>query len=225
MVVVSARGRSFSSGLDCTAYLVNDLVSLKPDGLDPARNGLKVSEGLRFMQGAIYSVEACGKPVIAVLHGNAMGAGLDLACACDIRYCSADTKVSVRQPQLGFISDMGALVWMPKITGNGSWVRELAYTARLADAQECLRFGLVSKVLDSQAAALAAAMETATVIADKSPIAMHGTKINLNYARDHGVTEGLHFISVWQAANIQAEDVAIAVQAAMTKTKPEFPKL
>jgi delta(3,5)-delta(2,4)-dienoyl-CoA isomerase len=80
-------------------------------------------------------------------------------------------------------------------------------------------------VLDSPEKALAAAMETATIIAEKSPIAMHGTKINLNYARDHGVAEGLHFISVWQAANIQSEDVILAVQAAMTKTKPQFPRL
>ena len=224
-MVISAKGRSFSSGLDCTYYAVNDLITLRPDGADAARNGLKVSEQVRSMQAAIYSIEACGKPVIAALNGSAMGAGLDLACACDIRYCSADTKVCIRQPHLGFVSDMGAIVWMQKITGNGSWVRELAYTARFADAQECLRFGLVSKVLDSPEQALAAAMETATIIAEKSPIAMHGTKINLNYARDHGVAEGLHFISMWQAANIQSEDVILAVQAAMTKTKPQFPRL
>lgn len=211
--------------MDGKVYLVNDLISLKLDSPDTARNGLKISEFVRSLQAAIYCVETCGKPVIAALHGLTFGAGLDLSSACDIRYCAADTQVCIRQPHIGLVSDMGAIVWMQKVTGNGSWVRELAYTARTASADECLRFGLVNKVLETREKTVEAALATAALIAEKSPIAVHGTKINLNYSRDHSVAEGLHFISVWQAANIQTEDLMTAVQAAMTKTKPVFSKL
>ncbi len=84
-------------------------------------------------------------------------------------------------------------------------MRELCFTARNLPANEALAAGLVSQVHKDQASLLAAARALATHIATKSPIAVMGTKHNLNYARDHTVEEGLNYISVWNMAMLQVK--------------------
>jgi delta(3,5)-delta(2,4)-dienoyl-CoA isomerase len=72
---------------------------------------------------------------------------------------------------------------------------------------------------------VSAALDMARIIASKSPVAIAGTKHILNHARDHSVTEGLDYVAVWNAGMLNTEDIAIAVQANMNKTKPVFSKL
>ena len=70
-----------------------------------------------------------------------------------------------------------------------------------------------------------AALEMAKLIASKSPIAVAGTKVNLVYARDHTVQDGLDKVATWNMAMLQSDDVPTAAMAFMTKSKPEFSKL
>ena len=77
-------------------------------------------------------------PVIAAIHGFCIGAGVDLVTACDIRVCAADTKFSIKEVDIGLAADIGTLQRFQKVVGNGSWTRELTYTARFFDAQEAL---------------------------------------------------------------------------------------
>lgn len=104
-------------------------------------------------------------------------------------------------------------------------MRELAYTARAFDSSEAKDIGLVSRVLADKEACIDAAVHLAADVASKSPVAVQGTKLNLNYSRDHTVEEGLAFVGLWNALALQSEDVMKAVQSAMTKTKPTFSKL
>lgn len=82
----------------------------------------------------------------------------------------------------------------PKIVGNDSLIRELVYTARKFDANEAHNLGLVSRIFQDQEALLNSAIETAKVIASKSPVAVQSSKVNLIYSRDHSVDEGLKYI-------------------------------
>ena len=85
----------------------------------------------------------CHKPVIAAVHGHCIGGGLNLITACDVRYCTRDAWFSLREVDVGLAADIGALQRLPRVAGNDSLVRELAYTARRFEAAEALQLGLV----------------------------------------------------------------------------------
>lgn len=80
-------------------------------------------------------------------------------------------------------------------------------------------------MLPDRKALMEAAMETAELIATKSPVAVQGTKHNLVYSRDHGVEEGLRYQCAWNAAMLQSEDLVRSAQASMTGKAPTFSKL
>ena len=122
-------------------------------------------------------------------------------------------------------ADVGTLQRLPRIVGGDSLVRELCYTARKMPAEEALGCGLVSRLLADKDAAVAAALKTAELIAEKSPVAVQGTKHNLIYARDHSVPESLRYMAAWNSAMLQSEDVMKAAVAAMSKEKPKFKNL
>lgn len=87
-------------------------------------------------------------------------------------------------------------------------------------ADEAARVGLVSRVLPDKESLLAAALETASLIASKSPVAIQGTKHHLNYARDHSVQESLHYMATWNAAMLQSNDMVVASMASMDRSAP-----
>merc|ERR1719277_2763481 len=104
------------------------------------------------------SIERCRKPVVVALHNAVIGGGVDLACACDIRYCSQDTFFSIAEVNVGLAADVGTLQCLPKIVANDSVVRELALTGRKFKADEALALGLVGKVLPDKEACLKEAL-------------------------------------------------------------------
>jgi len=220
VVILSARGKSFCAGLDLT-----DPLNQPPSAQDAARRGLKFIDHVKIMQDGISAVELCLKPVIAVVHGACVGAGVDLITAVDIRICADDAYVCVKEAAVGLAADVGTLARLPKIVGNDSAVRELCLTARNFDSKEAHRLGLVSAVLPSLEEAMVQAKHIAGLIAANSPVAVVGTKKNLNYARDHTVHDSLDYVRTWNASMIQTDDIGEGFSASMKKTKPVFSKL
>ena len=92
------------------------------------------------------AIEECGKPVIGVAHNKTVGGAIDLLSWCDVRYCTADTEIISKEIDIGFAADIGSIQRLTKICGNESWVREMAYSARWANAEECLKNGFFSKI-------------------------------------------------------------------------------
>lgn len=127
--------------------------------------------------------------VICILHGISIGLAIDLSCCADVRLCAADTRLAVKEVDIGLAADIGTLSRLPKAVGSSSWVKDVCLSARFFDAAEALRQGFVSEVHESKAAAVAAGLEKAALIAGKSPVAVQGTKELLNHARDHSVDE------------------------------------
>lgn len=127
--------------------------------------------------------------VICVLHGISIGLAIDIACCADIRFASKETNFAVKEVDIGMAADIGTLARLPKIVGSTSWVKDVCLTARNFSAEEALRTGFVSRVLADKAEAVAKALELATTLAGKSPVAVQGTKELLNHARDHSVQE------------------------------------
>lgn len=221
VIVITGSEKSFCSGMD-----LNDFQKLGGyHSTDPARISLDFQKKVRSLQAAINSVEACGKPVIAAVSGYCIGAGVDLISACDIRYCTTNTTISVREVAIGMAADIGSLQRLPKVVGNDSWLRELIYTGRNASGLEATNNGLFSKIFDSYNQLIDAAIELAVIISEKSPIAVIGSKRTLSYSRDHSVAEGLEFIANWNGWATQSPDFVNAIISQMQKKKPEFPKL
>ncbi|KAJ2703879.1 hypothetical protein FB645_003756 [Coemansia sp. IMI 203386] len=223
--VLSAAGRMFTAGLDLKEAATGPLATNSNDDTDRARRGYYHRLFILKFQDAISAIETCDKPVIAVVHGGCLGIGIDVISACDIRVASQDAYFTVKEVDIGMAADIGTLQRLPKIVGNDSWVREVCYTARKVTAQEAQTVGLVGSVHATKDQALEAALDTASVIASKSPVAVVSTKHLLNYSRDHTVQEGLEYTAIWNALAHNSKDMPTAIMASLQKQKPQFPKL
>lgn len=172
-------------------------------------------------QDAINQIEQCDKPVIAAVSGIAYGLAIDICCACDIRYARPYQEVDI-----GIAADMGTLSRLGNVVGNDSLARELAFTARPFKAEEAVKMGFVSRVVQGgHDGVVDAALALARIIGSKSPVAVLGTKHLLNYSRDHTVAEGLAYTAIWNAAMVQTDDMKAAIAAVMQKKTPRFAKL
>ena len=76
--------------------------------------------------------------MICAISGYCIGAGIDLSSACDIRLCSKDVKFTIKEVDIGICADLGTIQRMSRIVASDSWMRELAYTARIFGAEEAL---------------------------------------------------------------------------------------
>jgi enoyl-CoA hydratase len=218
VAVLAGRGRHFCSGIDVA------MLAGVADAVDDDCEGRKREKLRRFildLQDALTSLERCRKPVVAAIHGACVGGGIDLVCAADLRLASSDARFSVKEVDLGMVADVGTLQRLPKWMAPGI-VRELAFTARSFDAHEAARWGFVNRVVDSADALGAAAEELARTIAGKSPLAIRGIKEQLNYARDHGVADGLNHVATWNAAMLMSNDLNEAVMASMQGVPARF---
>lgn len=223
VVILSGSGRAFTSGIDLTSF--SSALTMDEE-LDVARRSRQMLRMIEKMQYSFTLIEKCCKPVIAAIHGYCVGGGIDITSACDIRYCSKETDFSVKEVAVGLAADVGSLNRLPKIIGNHSWLREVSMTARHFGAKEALEQGFVSRICDSYDDVIAAAKETAKIIATSSPVAVQGTKIVLNYARDHPVDESLRYVAMWNMSQLQTDDIAESAVAVMTKgPKPNYSKL
>ncbi|CAF1545627.1 unnamed protein product, partial [Rotaria sordida] len=174
---------------------------------DIARRALHVRSMIQRTQESLRAVDKCEKPVIAAIHGYCIGAGIDLSASCDIRYSSRDTTFSIKEVDIGLAADVGSLQILPKSITDHGLFRELVFTSRTFDTNEAQQIGLISRVFDTREALLDAAISLANVIACKSPIAVQGSKINLNYARDHTVDDNFTFVRTWNSAMLLTEDI------------------
>lgn len=192
-VVLSGAGeRAFTAGLDVKAASQGGSALLPGPGgrgVDGARAATMLRREVYEFQDCISAVERCEKPVICILHGISIGLAIDLSSCADVRLCAADTRMAVKEVDIGMAADIGTLSRLPKAVGSSSWVKEVCLSARAFGADEALKVGFVSQVLESKAAAVEAGLKMASLIASKSPVAVQGTKELLNHARDHSVDE------------------------------------
>ncbi|EUC59227.1 enoyl-CoA hydratase/isomerase [Rhizoctonia solani AG-3 Rhs1AP] len=222
VVLSSSNSKIFTPGLDLsdTGALVNI------DGLDPARQAFKLRDHVLHFQSCISAIERCAQPVIAAVNGIAYGLAIDILCACDIRYSSSSTRFSIKEVDVGLAADIGTLSRLPKITGNESLLRELAFTAREFGPNKAFQLGMVSRIVEGgRHEVLGAALELAKTIAVKSPVAVVGTKKFLLHARDNTVKQSLEYQATWNMAMLQSPDTAEAFKAFTTKQVPRFQPL
>ena len=164
VIVISSTGKHFSAGMDLGVFSDG---STMPPSKDPAR----MAEGLRRLvlqlQATLSSLEEIRLPVLTAIQGGCIGGALDLVCAADSRYCTADAYFTIKETELGMTADVGTLQRLPKLIPAGI-VKELAFTGRKFSADEAQQFGLVNKVYADQESMLVGVMEIAAQIAQIS---------------------------------------------------------
>ncbi|KAH8694231.1 enoyl-CoA hydratase/isomerase family protein [Talaromyces proteolyticus] len=226
-IVFSGAGdRAFTAGLDVKAASQGLLAPSEGDSTsDSARKAAKLRRTIADFQDCVTSLERCEKPVIVAMHGFSFGLAIDLGTAADVRVCARDTKFSVKEVDIGLAADVGTLSRLPKVVGNQGWVKEVTLTARIFGAEEALKVGFVNSVYETKKQAVEKAIELAGLIASKSPVAVQGTKENLNFSRDHSVKDGLRYTGVWNSAALQTNDITAAILSGLEKRVPTFEKL
>jgi enoyl-CoA hydratase/carnithine racemase len=218
-ILLSARGKHFTAGLD-----LQYAASQFGPATDPGRASEARLRHIHWLQDSFSAVADARVPVVAAVHGGCIGAGVDLASACDLRVASADAYFQVAEVDVAITADLGTLQRLTHLIPEGV-VRDLAFTGRRMDADEAARLCLVNRLLPDRDAAIAAGLEMARTIAAKSPLAVAGAKLSLNYSRGRPIEEGLRQVAMWNAATLGTADLMTAVQARMTRRTPAFPPL
>ena len=220
VVVISSTGKHFSAGMDLSVFTGGELAA----DAEPGRRHARLRSNVKVLQWSFTALEKARIPVIAAVQGGVIGGAVDLVTACDIRYASADAFFCVQEINIGMTADVGTLQRLGKVIPEGV-ARELAYTGRRMPAQRAYEVGLVQEVFQGHETLLEGAMTVAQEIAAKSPLAIWGTKVAMNYARDHAVDDSLDQIATWQSGMFQPADMMEAFTAKAEKRDPVFPEL
>lgn len=134
---------------------------------------------LAWTQRMLQTVEDFPRPVIAAIDGYALGGGLELALACDLRVASASAKVGLPEVSLGIFPSAGGTWRLPRLVGLGR-AKELIFTGRILDAREAHALGFFESLVEADARA--EALRIATAIAANDPLAVQVAKVALNSA-------------------------------------------
>ncbi|MBY6034391.1 crotonase/enoyl-CoA hydratase family protein [Marinobacter daepoensis] len=221
VIVISSTGKHFSAGMDLGVF--SDPKSVPMSG-DPGRMAENLRRVVLQLQDTLSSLERVRLPVLTAVHGGCIGGALDLVCAADSRYCTADAYFTIKETELGMTADVGTLQRLPKLMPEGV-VRELAYTGRKFGAEEAHRLGFVNAVYDTQEAMLDGVMAIAAQIAANSPLAVTGCKEMINFSRDHSVEDSLRYMATWQSGMFRPTDMMKTFQAKAQKQAPVYDAL
>jgi enoyl-CoA hydratase/carnithine racemase len=157
-------------------------------------------------------------PVIAALHGNCFGGGLQIALGADIRIAAPDTRLSVMEVKWGLVPDMSITRTLPRLVSIDV-AKELTYTGRVFDAVEGERLGVVTRTAEDP---LSAAQELAAQIAQRSPDAVRAAKALFDRAWTAPAQETLALEAELQLGLIGSPNQLAAVSAGFTKEPAEF---
>jgi enoyl-CoA hydratase/carnithine racemase len=210
-LVLTGEGRAFCSGGD-----VEDII-----GELFARDTKGLLAFTRATGALIASLRRVRKPVVAAVHGAAVGAGAVIALACDIRVASDDAKLAFLVPRVGLCgADMGAGYLLPRVVGLGR-ASELLLTGDTIDAQEALRIGLVNRVVPASDC-LATAQALAGRLARGPAFAHAMTKQMLESEQGMTLEQAIEAEAQAQAICMQHSDFRAAYEAWKAKHKARF---
>ena len=223
-IVISSTGKHFSAGMDLAVFGGGGSSAQDGGGSDRFIAAESQRHHVRWLQDCFSCLDEARMPVLVAIQGGCIGGAVDMTSACDIRYATADAFFCVQEINIGMTADVGTFPRLCKLIPEG-WVRELAYTGRRLPAQKAKEIGLVNEVFDTQEAMLDHVLATAREIASKSPLAVTGSKVMINYARDHSIRDGLDYIAVWQTGMFAGPHMGEAFKAKAEKRDADFPDL
>lgn len=228
-IVLSGEGRGFCAGLDLSSFAAMaggdrtrsdsaDADDRTPDAGSPSTILDRGDRITSLGQQAAYTWTEQPAPVIAAVTGPALGAGLQIALAADIRFIAPDATMSVLEIRWGLVPDMTGTQMLPRLVGLDV-AKELAFTGRMVDGRECVELGLATHLSEDPKGA---AMELAGEIAARSPDAIRGAKRLVNMAGQAPLAEGFAAEAETMAALIGSANNAEAIRAYFEQRAPDF---
>ena len=206
VLVLSGQGRSFMAGADITTFV----------GMDPL-----AARGFAQRAHAVLSrLESLEIPVIAAVHGYALGGGLEIALACDFIYAAAGTKFGLPEITLGFIPGVGGTQRLARLVGR-SITKEIIMTGRFLEAEEARTFGLVARVFPEETL-LEETEKIAQTLAKKGRMALKAAKQAVDRGADIDLATGCSLEIDLFALCFASPDVQEGVKAFLEKRQPVF---
>ncbi len=214
-VVLSGNGRGFCAGLDKETFagLASGRAGGVPSDLMARTHGLANAP-----QQAAFVWRELPVPVIAAIHGVALGGGFQIALGADIRYVAPDARLSILEIKWGLVPDMAGFA-LARGLARTDVLRELAMTGRLFTGAEAASYGLATSVHEDP---LGAARRTAEEIAARSPDAVRAIKRLMNRIHDADTEEILMAESAEQSALIGSANQAEAIRAGLENRAARF---
>lgn len=230
-IVISSTGKHFSAGMDLSVFT---------DGPNATGGGAAGEGGARGETGRVRSnlrnevhrlqktfgcLDEARMPVLMAVQGGCIGGAVDLSTCADMRYATKDAFFVIQEINLAMTADVGTFPRLCHLLPQGM-VRELAYSGRRLPAQKAWELGYVNELFDTQEQMLKHVLELAGEIATKSPLAVYGSKVMINYARDHSINDGLDYIATWQAGMYNpSADMMESFKAKQEKRAPVYADL
>lgn len=224
VVVLSGEGRGFCAGLDFGSFqAMAGEGAIADRGSDAGARPLGAigDTGGRIThlgQQAAWVWQELEVPVIAAVHGPALGGGLQIALGADLRIVAPDAKLSVLEARWGLIPDMTGTQILPTLVGLDV-AKELTFTGRMVSGEEAVRLGLATRVADDPRAA---AMELARDLVTKSPDALREAKRLLNLSGTRSVAEQFADERATMASLIGSPNQVEATMAYFEQRPPSF---
>lgn len=209
VVLITGAGRAFSAGGNLQFILDHTVKGLEQNKKE------MIGFYSKFLQ--LRNIEV---PTIAVLNGHAIGAGLLISLACDLRYAVQDAKLAVNFAKIGLSSGMGGLYWLTTLAGPAV-AAELMFTGKNLSAEEACRLGLLNGVFPA-AELEKKVLEIAQQIAANAPLALKIIKKGVQLAVTSTLEEVFDYESGGQAKSFATEDLKEGIQAIQEKREPKF---
>ena len=212
-VILTGRGPSFSAGGDLKA--MRDRAGMFAGG--PVELRTRYSQGIQSIPRRLARFD---KPVVAAVNGAAIGAGLDLACMCDIRVASADAKFGSTFVKVGLVPGDGGAYLLTRTIGFPRAL-DLILTGRVIDSDEALRIGLVHTVVPADQVR-DAARKAAERIARNAPLAVQLAKSACYRSYDLSLEPSLELAASYQGIVQNSDDHLEGVAAILERRRPSF---
>jgi enoyl-CoA hydratase/3-hydroxyacyl-CoA dehydrogenase len=210
VVILAGAGRAFSSG--------TDLQALAGEGLERLPSAFRYQ--LKMMQEALTRITTLEKPVLAKVHGYALGAAMELALACDFRISTEDARWGLPEVLYSIVPDLGGTQRLVRLVGVGK-AKELVMLGRTIDGAEAQTLGIVNRAvsperLDEEVHAWV------EEILRLPPLGVGLAKKTVDSAADSSIQTSLEFTAQVQGALISSKDFSEAVMAKLQKREPVF---
>lgn len=209
VVLVAGEGDAFSAGID--VMLLNQLAGTR---------GARFRSFVRTAQRPYYLLASMDKPTVAAVQGHAVGAGFQLALACDLRIAAEDARFAMLEVHFGLIPDLGGLHRLSRVIGPAR-TKEIVWTGRNVEAGEAERLGLLNRVVSADTLEKEAE-SYARELVNAPPLPVSLSKTLIGREHETSLETSLERDAQAQAACIESEDHREAVEAYLEKRPARF---
>ena len=219
--MVIGEGRAFSSGIDTSVFTGGGGQGSVADGDDVGtRHTNPVVDGIMRTQESYSWLETAPFATIAAVRGYALGAGLQIALACDIRVFAHGVSVGLLEHKYGIIPDLGGTQRLPRLVGPGR-AKEMIFTAARIDGDESYRIGLCEHLVpDEELEECAHAL--AVRIGAAPPLAVREAKRAVNASFELPMADGLRVEAEGQGVCLPSQDTKEAITAVIERREPVY---